>query len=367
MECLAVFVSGGPGPGINACISGLTQTATRNNLRVIGLKKSFKSFANEWRQDLVQIDPEKLVDLQHSGGSLFLCSRFNPFLDKVHEKNLCEFLTENRVKAVVIIGGDGSTYLASMFSKRIPDIPVLVCPKTIDNDLPLPNFNPTLGFSTARNVGSDLVHTMLLDSISSERWFIVTCMGRNTGFLATGVTLASGANGLLIPEEIPENTTVQELVEIVAKLVSERLARGKRYGVFVIAEGVLSKLDKKTLDEAPRDQLGRLQYRDFMIGELITNQLKLLMPELIFIHKDLGFELRGARPLAYDVEYGVSLGFGAAKFADSSKSGVVVRDWQTTSIIPFEDLIDAATGLVKVRKVETNSELFALAKNYAFT
>src|SRR5205809_3260884 len=49
-------------------------------------------------------------------------------------------------------------------------------PKTIDNDLPLPSDIDTFVFSTACNLGKDLVRNLMQDAATTERWFFVTVM-----------------------------------------------------------------------------------------------------------------------------------------------------------------------------------------------
>ncbi|MCS6894360.1 MAG: hypothetical protein NZO16_07360, partial [Deltaproteobacteria bacterium] len=101
---------------------------------------------------------------------------------------------------------------------------------------------------------------------------------------------------------------------------------------------------------------------DLLVGDLVKNRLKEIYPNKIIIHKDIGFELRGANPLAYDVEYGFGLGFGAVKFFLQNRSGLVVRGWQNFEIIDFSAIVDS-NGICRARKVDIQSELFALAKS----
>jgi 6-phosphofructokinase 1 len=67
-------------------------------------------------------------------------------------------------------------------------------PKTIDNDLPLPEHIPTFGFQTARHVGAELVRNLMEDARSTRRWYIVVAMGRQADRRQIG-----GISGLLGP------------------------------------------------------------------------------------------------------------------------------------------------------------------------
>ena len=64
-------------------------------------------------------------------------------------------------------------------------------PKTIDNDLILPNKYPSFGFETALHAGTKIVETLLEDAKTCRRWFLATTMGRKAGFLALGIGLAA--------------------------------------------------------------------------------------------------------------------------------------------------------------------------------
>src|SRR5262245_24189527 len=55
-----------------------------------------------------------------------------------------------------------------------------------DNDLPLPPAAPTFGYTTAVDVGKDLVHNLMKDAAITDRWDFVTIMGRHAGHLALG-------------------------------------------------------------------------------------------------------------------------------------------------------------------------------------
>ncbi len=59
------------------------------------------------------------------------------------------------------IGGDDTGFVASRVAEAVKDLTVAHVPKTIDNDLPLPGDNVTFGYTTACNLGKDLVHNLM--------------------------------------------------------------------------------------------------------------------------------------------------------------------------------------------------------------
>jgi 6-phosphofructokinase 1 len=155
---------------------------------------------------------------------------------------------------------------------------------------------------------------------------------------------------------------LEELTGVIKRVILARAGRAKRYGLVIIAEGVLSRLTQDNLATVPRDKLGRFVYRDMQIGKLVVDELKEQLQDFIILHKDLGFELRAAPPLAFDLEYGITLGFGAVEFLSQGKTGgLVVRDELSMKFYPLKDLLDNS-GRVKSRQVSLESDAYIVAK-----
>src|SRR5690606_40788224 len=123
-------------------------------------------------------------------------------------------------------------------------------PKTIDNDLPLPDGIPTFGYETARELATTIVENLIEDCRTTSRWFFVVLMGRKSGSLALGTGKAAGAPVTVIPEEFPAGPIrLDDVVRTLEGAVVKRLARGRTDGVAVIAEGVAERLDPNDLEE----------------------------------------------------------------------------------------------------------------------
>ena len=116
-------------------------------------------------------------------------------------------------------------------------------PKTIDNDLPLPVGVPTYGFTTAIDVGKDLVRNLMKDAATTDKWFFVTIMGRHAGHLALGIGSAAGATLTVIGEEFPEGAVaLDQIADILEGAIIKRRARGQEHGVALLAEGLIERL-----------------------------------------------------------------------------------------------------------------------------
>ncbi len=75
--------------------------------------------------------------------------------------------------------------------------------------------------------------------------------------------------------------------------------------------------------------------------------------------KDLGYELRCAPPGAHDLQYARSLGYCAARFLLDGGSGAMVSVQAGRMVpMPFDALVDAATGKARVRYVDVDSEMY---------
>ena len=69
-------------------------------------------------------------------------------------------------------------------------------------------------------------------------------MGRPAGHLALGIGGAAGATLTVVAEEFPEgHVRIQRLVDILEGAIVKRLVHGRDYGVALLAEGLLEKLD----------------------------------------------------------------------------------------------------------------------------
>src|SRR5690606_29462503 len=118
-------------------------------------------------------------------------------------ENTVAALAKLRIDALVCVGGDDMVRSALAIERRGAAKVVLV-PKSIDNDLWLPLPVETLGYQTARQVGVELVATLMEDARTTGRWFFGVTMGRPTGHLTLGIGKASSAACTIIPEEFPE-------------------------------------------------------------------------------------------------------------------------------------------------------------------
>jgi 6-phosphofructokinase len=370
---IGIVVSGGPAPGINGVISSTVYAAHARGIRVKGLKGGFRGIANGDNNAVIDLSPSSLSGgIYKTGGSILGTSRFNPLSQPKTQQTFIKTLADHNIDKLVIIGGEGSAWVSYHLSSTVPDIQVVHVPKTIDNDLILPNEYPSFGFETARYVGTNILHTLKVDARTSQRWFIVSSMGRKAGFLALGLGIASGATLTIIPEEFTgTRPTVDDIVDILLSSIKKRVAVGRPYGVAVIAEGVLDVVDpdsSELLRSIQRDELGRIRYNMLEIGDVIAPALReRCQQQSIDIKintKNIGYELRCHEPVSFDIEYTTFLGYGAVRLLCEGYSGVMVtRDYDTLSYQNLHDMV-GEDGNIKSRTVNLNSDLYQVALDF---
>jgi 6-phosphofructokinase 1 len=251
-------------------------------------------------------------------------------------------------------------------------IHVVHVPKTIDNDLDLPPHVDTFGFQTARHYGVDIVKNLMVDAKTTSRWYFVIAMGRKAGHLALGIGKAAGATLTLIPEEFPKPIRLREIVDTLVGAIIKRLSYGRRDGVAMIAEGVVLDVaegDLEGLHDVERDDHGHLRIAEVNLGEILKAQvnqrLKSFGIKTTIVVKNVGYELRCADPIPFDMEYTRDLGYCAAKYLlAGGNAGMISIQGGHFVPIPFERMMDPETGRTRLRLVDITSTRYAIARRY---
>ncbi|MFA0741147.1 MAG: hypothetical protein DFNUSKGM_001256 [Candidatus Fervidibacter sacchari] len=381
-ERLGILVGGGPAPGINSVIGAVTIEAINSGLEVIGIYDGFEHLM-KGRTDMVrQLTIPDVSRIHFDGGSILRTSRANPTRTAEDLQNTVKALKELGIRYLVTIGGDDTAFSASEVVKAAGGaVRVAHVPKTIDNDLPLPGGMPTFGFETARHVGTELVRNLMEDSRTTNRWYFVVAMGRKAGHLALGIGKAAGATITVIGEEFPkERITLAEVCDVLEGAILKRRVLGRKDGVAVIAEGIGEKLDPEELAKIPgveveRDPHGHIRLGEIPLATILKREIQRRFKErgekITIVDVTLGYELRCAPPIPFDIDYTRTLGYGAVKFLLSEpkddkvkEGGMVCLVGGRLEILPFDELRDPVTGRTKVRLVDINSEHYKVAREY---
>ncbi|HHM21597.1 MAG TPA: 6-phosphofructokinase, partial [Bacteroidetes bacterium] len=158
-QSIAILCAGGPAPGINTVISTIAKVFLKDGFRIIGIHDGFRNLFNEKAQT-VNIDFHYADRIFPRGGSTLRMSRYKP---KDEEFN-AGFFIENNIKLLVTIGGDDTASTSNRLTRYLENnhinIQNIHVPKTIDNDIPLPDMMPTFGFNSAKNEGVHIGNTI---------------------------------------------------------------------------------------------------------------------------------------------------------------------------------------------------------------
>ncbi len=373
-QTLAILVGGGPAPGINGVIASATIEAINCGLRVIGIYDGYQHLAQGDASQVIDLAIEDVSRIHTTGGSILRTSRTNPAKDETTLQRCVDALQALRVRYLLAIGGDDTTYGATRIAELTHErIGVATVPKTIDNDLPLPENAPTFGFETARSVGTGIIESLMEDARTTERWYLVVSMGRKSGALALGMCKAAGATLAVIPEEFAEQTLRLEAVaDTVVGAVVKRKASHHPHGVAVIAEGIAERLSPENLgmlDSIARDAYGHVRLADVPIGTILRDAVRARLTEIgvdaTIVTKDIGYELRCAKPVPFDVEYTRTLGYGAVRYLLGGGSGALIA-LSGGRVVPVHlaQLQDPRNGRIRVRTVDVTTESYEVARNY---
>ncbi len=366
---VAILCGGGPAPGINAVISTVAKIFIASDYRVLGIHEGYKGlFAENPR--VIEFDFKYADRIFNRGGSTLVMSRFKPKDEDFHD----QFFVKNNVKLLVTIGGDDTAGTANRIAKFLVsnNLPVknIHVPKTIDNDLPLPDRHPTFGFHSAKDEGVRIANTVYEDAITSSNWFVLSTMGRSAGHLALGIASAGHLPMVIIPEMFNKTeATVDKVVKLMMSSILKRMILGIDYGVILISEGLFHILSddeiRKTGIELHFDPHGHPILGDFskanVFNTLLQNHLEDLNIDLKCRPVDLGYELRCCRPIGYDLTLCTILGMGVKKLFDEEISGCIVTANPKGEIVPmYLSEFDQNDGVITPRLVNIESEFAQL-------
>lgn len=373
-EVVAIVVGGGPAPGINGVISAATIEAANEGKQVIGIFGGFRSLFSGDKDCAVPLTINDVSRIHTTGGSILRTSRDPIDTAKDRFETLKATLKALKVRYLITIGGDGTAFMARWIERQSRgQISVVHVPKTIDNDLHLPGGQSSFGYQTARHWGVEIVNNVMEDAKTTGRWYFITTMGRYSGHLALGIGKAAGAPLTLIPEEFPEpRLSFKKVADILEGSIIKRLSMGKDHGVAILAEGISSKFDIKeleTFESIEKDELGRIRFSEIQLSrimrDLVKDSLEARGINLTIVEKNVGYELRAADPIPFDIEYTRNLGYGAVRFLLNGGTGaMIVFDEGKLRPLSFVEMVDHTTGKTKVRLVDIRSENYEVGRNY---
>lgn len=364
-QSIAILCAGGPAPGINTVIGSVTKVFLNNGYNVIGIHEGYKTLFNG-EPNIQLLDFDFADKIYSRGGSALKMSRYKP---KDHEFKK-DFFVNHNVKLLVTIGGDDTASTANRLSKYLHkekvDIANIHVPKTIDNDLPLPEGSPTFGYHSAKEEGVRIARTIYEDARTSGTWFVIAAMGREAGHLTFGIGTSCHFPMVIIPEMFNKTkATFDKITKMVISSMVKRKILGIDYGVSIISEGVFHFMSDEeiegtginfTYDDHGHPELGNVS-KSHIFNMLVQHKLKRLNIPFKSRPVELGYELRCCRPIAYDLAYSTLLGTGVFELFKQGVSGCMVTSDPKGNVAPLylKDVEDEK-GKVKPRLVNIDSQ-----------
>jgi len=395
---VGVILSGGQAPGGHNVIAGLFDGLKKLNPanKLFGFLGGPAGLVDH---QYLELTSEIIDEYRNTGGFDIIGSGRTKLEEPAQFDKGIEICNLLEIKAIVIIGGDDSNtnacVLAEYYLQKNAGIQVIGCPKTIDGDLKNEMIEASFGFDTACKVYSELIGNIMRDANSAKKyWHFIKLMGRSASHIGLECALQTRPNVCIISEEVAEKEeTLEQIVNEIADIVTERAQNGETFGVALIPEGLVEFIPEiKVLISELNDLLSEgetaevfqtlatnTEKRDFVIANLtyesskvyaslptrIARQLTLdrdphgnvqvsrieterLLIEMVekrlselvksgikvkFSSQNhfFGYEGRCAAPSNFDADYCYSLGYIASLLIGSGKTGYLASVRNTTA------------------------------------
>ncbi len=224
VKTIGVLTSGGDAPGMNAAVRAVVRTALGHGMRVIGIQRGFNGLLNG---ETYEMNLRSVSEIIHRGGTVLYTARCLEFKTEEGQRKGAEMCEKLGIDALVVIGGDGSFRGAKALAHL--GIPCIGIPGTIDNDIACSEY--TIGYDTAMNTAVEMVDKLRDTTQSHDRCSVVEVMGRNAGYIALNVGIATGAIATLIPER------PYDLERDILERMQFTQKTGKKHFIVIVAEG----------------------------------------------------------------------------------------------------------------------------------
>lgn len=288
--------------GINACIRAIVRTACVYDMEILGIFRGYQGLING---ELKILNHRSVSGIINTGGTILKTTRSKEFLTEEGQLKAVRTIKDNKIDALVVIGGNGSLTGAHLLATKY-NIPVVGIPATIDNDIK--GIDLSIGADTAVNVALDALDKIRDTATSLERIFVVEVMGRECGWIALQVALGGGCEEVLLPEK---DFDIQKMCEEIV----EGNIKGKVSWIIIVAEGKAKAHD---------------------IGEKISKITGLETRVVV-----LGHLQRGGSPTRLDRILAARLGNFSVELINEGKTGVYVGIKNGKLVtIPLEEVIE---------------------------
>ncbi|MDR2094467.1 MAG: 6-phosphofructokinase [Treponema sp.] len=300
---IAVITSGGDSPGMNPCVARIVTEASAKGHHVFGYRCGYRGILEK---DFIALAPADVENWYKLGGTMLKTGRFPSLVEEAVQERLVLNLKEQKIEALIVIGGDGSFRGALALSRHDPRLNVVGIPGTIDNNVFGSQY--TLGHDTALNKLVNYIDDISDTAMSLPgRVFFVETLGAFESYFPKAAVLMGMADFCVL---YAPRTTNEEIVQ---KVAAFREGAERSYVLAVFAE------ESKQMFEA---------------ADLTGEKLKIKVRCNL-----LGFQQRGGVPTACDRMHAA----GFARYALAAIEGGLFRKYTVYSngVYGYRDLDDA--------------------------
>ncbi|HAA73674.1 TPA: 6-phosphofructokinase [Candidatus Latescibacteria bacterium] len=365
MKRIGILTAGGDTPALNATLHGAVARANQLRVEVVGLIKGFSSLHNP-RVPHVHLNPlfREIPELDATqGGTIIGASR--DYVDPEDREQLDRIigrLNHLKVDGLICIGGDGTLNGLQPIAEQMPAV---LAPKTIDNDLGLNYVSEaqewvrkeqadgtvdysrsrtrtefdleymvnyvTPGYATAVFDVAMGINRVRTTAESHRRIAIVEVMGRDSGYIALGASYGQ-PDFILIPEApvdadllVEQAKELYELQKNVVIVCGEGISdeSGEQLGAHQESPDPSGNVLLSGAAEAVRriliERIGDRYFVDRRRGESAD--------AAIFTRK-VGHSQRGGRPILFDRFHAAQLGGRAVDvLLEGQNNAIATLNW----------------------------------------
>lgn len=369
-QSIVILAGGGPAPGINTVVGTIAKVFISKGFDVIGMHEGYKSLFTK-TPSCTRFDFFLADSIFNRGGSYLMMSRYKPTDEDMEKRFNLSFFEENNVKLLVTIGGDDTASTANRIAKFLQTkglhIQNIHVPKTIDNDLPLPDNQPTFGYQSAKSEGTRIATIVYEDARTSGTWFLVSAMGRSAGHLTIGIGASCHYPMIVIPEMFNKTeATVDKIVRLAISSIIKRKILKISYGGVIISEGVFHLLSNEDLkatgvsfsyDEHGHPELGKVSKAQ-ILNTVLEARLKSIGLKVKTRPIEIGYDVRCHTPVSFDITYCSQMAYGVWKLFRAGETGcmVYINTKGIAAPLYLKDLQDPVTGKILPRPVDISRE-----------
>jgi 6-phosphofructokinase len=344
-----MLTGGGDVPGLNAAIKAFVGRLLEDDDRfeILGLRRGWASLLNivpdpgadnsAWITPLTRANTRAI---DRTGGTILHTSRVNPSITKPeavppHLRNAVapdergrydltgaalrtiDFL---QLDAIVALGGDGTLSFARVLHEH--GVPVVVIPKTMDNDVYGTDY--CLGFSTAVTRSVMFINDLRTGAASHERFLVVELFGRYSGETCLLASYLAGVDRALIAE-VPFDCE-----RLWAMLSQDKNDNPANYAVVAVSEGAII-IGGATVESGEADAFGNRKLGG--IGSVVADFLEKRSRDKV-IYQRLAYLMRSGAPDSLDQLVANNYGSLAADLLRRGDRGkmVAVVDGRYTAV-----------------------------------